>query len=158
MTEPRKPETTRPIPTVKPGEGDAREVTRPTGVMKVPKATTQTARQQTLTGLTGRMDLRKITRSVETTGMAKHRRYVEKMKRKANVERLSQESDRAERWSRQQKVVLLVLMIAIGAASYYKVQSAYGNQWPIMTIWIAVVIAVLGCFFWTIWYIDKGDM
>src|SRR5436853_530202 len=97
---------------------DDREVTRPTAVTK----STLTRPKGTVTGLSGRLDLRKLAEPLMTPGMQKHRRYVEKMKKKAAAEKLRLESDRAESWGRNQKIVLAAVLIGLASIGYWKVQ------------------------------------
>lgn len=147
QTPPRKPDVTRPIPAAGAGarprttEVTRPSLTEPTQIIGPSEKTNPILKPEALV----------------TEGMQARKREMARRKRDAELKRLKEEEERAERWIRIRRWLSALAVIVIGGSTYIQLQTAYGNRWPLMAVWVAVSIAVLGCFGLLFWYLDSGE-
>jgi hypothetical protein len=89
-----------------------------------------------------------------TEGMKARRRDIEKKRRAvATLEAVEQEAA-AERWGRGRTWIFRAVGILIAVGVYLKMQSVYGDRWPILAVWIFLGVLLGVAVSWMLWYLD----
>jgi hypothetical protein len=92
-----------------------------------------------------------------TEGMKARQRDIEKKRRVVATLRAVEEEEASERWGRGRAWIFRAVGILIAFGVYLKMQSVYGDKWPILAVWVflAVLLGVLVS--WLLWYLDFSD-
>jgi hypothetical protein len=102
---------------------------------------------------------RPVTRpDLVTDGMKAHRREIERRKRQASIEKMHQELQSADTRRSIWRWTFWVVLVLVAGFGYQRLQSSYGNQWPIWNVWILLAIGLFGSIAWLIWYMNRTDM
>lgn len=144
MAEPGKPDTTRPIPSIKP-----------------PPPPQDPSRTRTVSRLfldeTNRK--RSLIEVDPATGRSRDmiRREIEQRKKRALGAKLSEEAEVVEGIARVRKTVLYIVGLMIVAFAGWRIHVVYDGQWPLMLTWGVIAVAILGGFGWLFWYVGPGE-
>ncbi len=96
--------------------------------------------------------------SGQTAGMIARRRDIERRRRDAKREKEREAEEVAEGWHRVLKALVFILVFGGIGYAYWRVQAAYGNQWPMMPVWIMMATFLFGGLALMIWYVTKPDL
>ena len=94
----------------------------------------------------------------QTDAMQARRREIERKKRDWRLEQEHLREDAEEGWIRIWKTVGWVVLVAGVAYLYWRIQLAYGNNWPTGVVWGAMAAALLAGIIWMLWYVNKSDL
>lgn len=147
MAEKKKPVYTRPFPTVREPK-EVTEVTKPIPTRETPRRTVP-------------LEVTRPTMVLSTPAvdpMAARRREIERKKRDARREQEALAEAAREGWVRVWKTVGLLAVLGLLLWAYERTQLAYGDRWPMMTVWLVMITALLGGIFWMLWFIGKQDL
>lgn len=129
----RNPSTTRPfrtVPNVLPGAPPALDKTNP--VLKPEQLVTE--------------------------GMLARRRDIERKKREARFQRMEAEEQSAESWRGIRRALFAGVLVVAALFAYLRLQTIYGNSWPLMDVWLFIALVICGGMGWAIWYTSKSDL
>jgi hypothetical protein len=89
--------------------------------------------------------------------MLARRREIERKKRLAKIQEQRQVAEFKEGWGRILKTVLVIVFFGGAAYAYWRVQSVYGNEWPMMAVWIFLGSFLFGGIFLLLWYMSRTE-
>ena len=92
-----------------------------------------------------------------TEGMKARQRAIEKKRRVVATLRAVEEEEAAERWGRGRAWIFRFVGIIIALGVYAKMQSSYGDKWPLLAVWIFLGVLLGVLVSWLLWYIDYSD-
>jgi hypothetical protein len=92
-----------------------------------------------------------------TEGMKARQREIGKKRRVVASLRQVEEEEASERWARGRSWILRVVAILIALGVYWKMQSMYGNRWPMLAVWIFLAVMLGVAVTWLLWYLDYSD-
>ena len=92
-----------------------------------------------------------------TEGMKARRRNLEKKRRVVATLRQVEEEEAAERWGRVRTWILRFVGVIVALGVYLKIQSMYGNRWPMLAVWIFLAVILGVAVSWLLWYLDYSD-
>jgi hypothetical protein len=92
-----------------------------------------------------------------TEGMKARQRDIEKKRRVVATLRAVEEEEAAERWGRGRTWIFRAVGILIAFGVYLKMQSVYGDKWPILAVWIFLGVLLGVAVSWMLWYLDYSD-
>jgi hypothetical protein len=152
---------TRPVPSVGKSPTGVR-----TPIAKPPSATrTATVKSPTATKTPALRRTGSVSRVSQTNpavpmteGMRARRREIERKKRRAALERMRMEAELGEGWRRIFKTTGAILLVLALGYGYWRIQQLYGNNWPIMAVWVLMALFILTAFGWILWYMNKSDI
>jgi hypothetical protein len=96
--------------------------------------------------------------SAQTDAMQARRREIERKKRDWRLEQEHLREDAQEGWVRVWKTVGWIVLVAGVIYLYWRLQLAYGNNWPTGVVWGAMAAALLAGIIWMLWYVNKSDL
>jgi hypothetical protein len=89
-----------------------------------------------------------------TEGMKARQREIGKKRRVVASLRQVEEEEAAERWARARAWALRLVAVLIAFGVYLKMQSMYGDRWPMLAVWIFLTVMLGVAVTWLIWYLD----
>jgi hypothetical protein len=89
-----------------------------------------------------------------TEGMKARQREIGKKRRVVASLRQVEEEEAAERWARARAWALRLVAVLIAFGVYLKMQSMYGDRWPMLAVWIFLAVMLGVAVTWLIWYLD----
>jgi hypothetical protein len=92
-----------------------------------------------------------------TEGMKARQRDIEKKRRVVATLRAVEEEEAAERWGRGRAWIFRAVGILVAFWVYLKMQSMYGDRWPILAVWIFLGVLLGVAVSWMLWYLDYSD-
>jgi len=92
-----------------------------------------------------------------TEGMKAHQRDIEKKLRVVATLRAVEEEETAERWGRGRAWIFRFVGVLVALGVYAKIQSSYGDKWPLLAVWIFLGTLLGVGVSWMFWYIDYSD-
>ncbi len=92
-----------------------------------------------------------------TEGMKARQRHIEKKRRVVATLRAVEQEEAAERWGRGRAWIFRAVGILVAFGVYLKMQSVYGDRWPILAVWVFLGVLLGVAVSWMLWYIDYGD-
>jgi hypothetical protein len=92
-----------------------------------------------------------------TEGMKARQREIDKKRRAVAMLRQVEEEETEDRWRGYRRWIYRFVGILVALGVYAKIQSTYGDRWPVWTVWIFLGTVILTALFWMIWYLDYGD-
>jgi hypothetical protein len=92
-----------------------------------------------------------------TEGMKARQRAIEKKRRVVATLRAVEEEEAAERWGRGRAWIFRFVGILIALGVYAKMQSTYGDKWPLLAVWIFLGVLLGVAVSWLLWYVDYSD-
>lgn len=92
-----------------------------------------------------------------TEGMKARQREMEKKRRAVKMLRQVENEEVEDRWRRGRVWIYRVVAVLAALGVYWKIQSMYGDRWPLFTVWIFLGTLVLTALFWLFWYLDYSD-
>jgi hypothetical protein len=92
-----------------------------------------------------------------TEGMKARRRHIEKKRRvQALLDQVEEEAT-DERWRRGRAWIFRFVGILVALGVYAKIQSMYGDRWPMLAVWIFLTVLLGVAVSWLFWYLDYAD-
>lgn len=92
-----------------------------------------------------------------TEGMKARQRDLEKKRRVVATLRQVEEEEASERWRRGRAWILRFVGVLVALGVYAKIQSMYGNKWPMLAVWIFLTVMLGVAVTWLLWYLDYSD-
>jgi hypothetical protein len=92
-----------------------------------------------------------------TEGMKARQRDIEKKRRVVATLRAVEEEEAAERWGRGRAWIFRAVGVLVAVGVYFKMQSVYGDKWPILAVWIFLTVLLGVAVSWLLWYLDYSD-
>jgi hypothetical protein len=92
-----------------------------------------------------------------TEGMKARQRDIEKKRRVVATLRAVADEEAAERWGRGRTWIFRAVGILIAFGVYLKLQSVYGDKWPILAVWVFLALLLGVAVSWLLWYLDYSD-
>jgi len=92
-----------------------------------------------------------------TEGMKARQRDLEKKRRVVASLRQVEAEAASERWRRVRAWILRSVGILVALGVYAKIQSMYGNRWPMLAVWIFLAVMLGVAVSWLLWYLDYSD-
>jgi hypothetical protein len=92
-----------------------------------------------------------------TEGMKARRRDVERKRRVVASLRQVEVEEASERWRRVRAWIFRFVGILVALGVYLKIQSMYGNRWPMLAVWIFLTVMLGVTVTWLLWYLDYSD-
>lgn len=92
-----------------------------------------------------------------TEGMKARRRHIEKKRRVVELLRQVEEEETDERWRRGRAWILRFVGVLVAVGVYLKMQSLYGDRWPMLAVWIFLAVLLGVSLTWLIWFLDYSD-
>ena len=92
-----------------------------------------------------------------TEGMKARQRAIEKKRRVVATLRAVEEEEAAERWGRGRAWIFRFVGILFALGVYAKMQSSYGDKWPLLAVWIFLAVLLGVAVSWLLWYLDYSD-
>ena len=92
-----------------------------------------------------------------TEGMKARQRDLERKRRVIATLRLVEEEEASERWRRVRAWIVRFVGILVALGVYAKIQSMYGNRWPMLAVWIFLTVLLGVAVTWLLWYLDYSD-
>jgi hypothetical protein len=89
-----------------------------------------------------------------TEGMKARQREIGKKRRVVASMRQVEEEESAERWAGLRALALRLVAVLIAFGVYLKMQSMYGDRWPMLAVWIFLTVMLGVAVTWLIWYLD----
>ena len=89
-----------------------------------------------------------------TEGMKARRRHIEKKRRVGELLRQVEEEETDERWRRGRVWIIRFVAILVAVGVYLKMQSMYGDRWPMLAVWIFLTVLLGVAVTWLFWYLD----
>lgn len=92
-----------------------------------------------------------------TEGMKARQREVDKKRRVVKMLRQVENEEAEDRWRRGRRWIYRLVAVLVALGVYWKVQSVYGDKWPLLAVWIFLGTLLLTALFWLFWYLDYSD-
>jgi hypothetical protein len=92
-----------------------------------------------------------------TEGMKARQRHIEKKRRVLALLRQVEDEETDEKWRRGRAWILRGVAILVALGVYLKMQSLYGNRWPMLAVWIFLAVLLGVSVTWLIWFMDYSD-
>jgi hypothetical protein len=92
-----------------------------------------------------------------TEGMKARQRNLEKKRRVIASLRQVEEEEATERWRRIRVWIYRLVGVLVALGVYAKIQSMYGNRWPMLAVWIFLAVMLGVAVSWLLWYLDFAD-
>ncbi len=92
-----------------------------------------------------------------TEGMKARQRHIEKKRRVQALLRQVEEEETDERWRRGRAWIFRFVGILVALGVYAKIQSMYGDRWPMLAVWIFLTVLLGVAVTWLFWYLDYSD-
>lgn len=89
-----------------------------------------------------------------TEGMKARQRDIEKKRRVVASLKQVEEEETEERWGRGRAWILRVVAVLISFGVYLKMQSMYGDRWPMLAVWVFLTVMLGVAVTWLTWYLD----
>jgi uncharacterized membrane protein len=89
--------------------------------------------------------------------MKARQRDIEKKRRVVATLRQVEEEEASERWRRGRAWILRFVGVLVALGVYAKIQSMYGNKWPMLAVWIFLTVMLGVAATWLLWYLDYSD-
>jgi hypothetical protein len=98
-----------------------------------------------------------LTEPVMTEGMKARQRELEKKRRLLATLKQVEVEEQEDRWRRYRGWIFRFVAVLVALGIYWKIQSTYGNRWPLWTVWIFLGTLLVTALFWLFWYLDYSD-
>jgi hypothetical protein len=89
-----------------------------------------------------------------TEGMKARQREIDKKRRVVASLRQVEEEEAAERWARGRAWIVRLVAVLIAFGVYLKMQSMYGDRWPMLAVWVFLAVMLGVAVTWLLWYLD----
>jgi hypothetical protein len=89
-----------------------------------------------------------------TEGMKARQREIGKKRRVVASLRQVEEEEAAERWARARAWIVRLVAVLIAFGVYLKMQSMYGDRWPMLAVWVFLAVMLGVAVTWLLWYLD----
>jgi hypothetical protein len=89
-----------------------------------------------------------------TEGMKARQRDIEKKRRVAVSLRQIEDEESEERWTKGRAWIFRAVGILIALGVYLKLQSVYGDKWPLLAVWVFMALLLFVAVTWLLWYLD----
>lgn len=89
-----------------------------------------------------------------TEGMKARQRDIDKKRRVAATLRQVEEEESEERWRKGRAWIFRAVGILIAIGVYLKLQSVYGDKWPLLAVWVFMALLLFVAVTWLLWYLD----
>jgi hypothetical protein len=97
------------------------------------------------------------TEPLVTEGMKARRRDIEKKRRVIASLRLVEEEEASQRWRRARTWIFRLVGVLVALGVYAKIQSMYGDRWPMLAVWLFLAVILGVAVSWLLWYLDYSD-
>jgi hypothetical protein len=97
------------------------------------------------------------TEPLVTEGMKARQRDLQKKRRVIALLRQVEQEEVSERWRRGRAWIFRLVGVLVALGVYAKIQSMYGDKWPMLAVWIFLTTILGVAVSWLIWYLDYGD-
>ena len=98
-----------------------------------------------------------LSEPLETEGMKARKRDLERKRRVVAMLRQVENEEAEDTWRRRRGWIFRFVGILVVLGVYWKIQSTYGDRWPLWTVWIFLGTMLLTALFWLFWYLDYSD-
>lgn len=92
-----------------------------------------------------------------TEGMKARQRETEKKRRAIAMLRQVENEEAEDNWRRYRRWIYRAVVVLVALGIYAKLQSTYGDKWPLLAVWIFLGTMILTALFWLFWYLDYSD-
>jgi fatty acid desaturase len=92
-----------------------------------------------------------------TEGMKARQREIDKKRRVVSMLRQVENEEAEVRWGRARGWIYGVVAILAALGAYWRIQSVYGDRWPLLTVWVFLGTMLLAALFWLFWFLDYSD-
>lgn len=92
-----------------------------------------------------------------TEGMKARQRQTEKKRRAVAMLRQVENEEAEDRWRRGRRWIYAIVGILFALGVYWKMQSVYGDKWPLLGVWIFLGLLILTALTSLFWYLDYSD-
>lgn len=92
-----------------------------------------------------------------TEGMKARQRQTEKKRRAVAMLRQVENEEAEDRWRRGRRWIYRVVVVLVAIGIYWKIQSMYGDRWPLLAVWVFLGTLLLTALTWLFWYLDYSD-
>jgi hypothetical protein len=89
-----------------------------------------------------------------TEGMKARQRDLEKKRRVVASLRQVEDEEASERWRRGRAWIFWLVGVLVALGVYAKIQSMYGDRWPMLAVWIFLTVMLGVAVTWLLWYLD----
>lgn len=98
-----------------------------------------------------------VSEPLVTEGMKARQRELDKKRRAIAMLRQVEDEETEDRWRRYRVWIYRAVAVLVAVGIYLKIQSMYGNKWPLLAVWIFLGTLLLTALFWLFWYLDYSD-
>lgn len=92
-----------------------------------------------------------------TEGMKARQRDLEKKRRVVASLRQVEVEEASERWRRGRAWIFRFVGVLVALGAYAKIQSMYGDRWPMLAVWIFLTVMLGVAVTCLLWYLDYSD-
>ena len=92
-----------------------------------------------------------------TEGMKARQRDLQKKRRVVALLRQVEEEEASERWRRGRAWIFRFVGVLVALGVYAKIQSMYGDRWPMLAVWVFLTVMLGVAVIWLLWYLDYSD-
>lgn len=92
-----------------------------------------------------------------TEGMKARQRHLRTKRRVIATLRQVEEEEGSERWRRGRAWIFRFVGVLVALGVYAKIQSMYGDRWPMLAVWVFLTVMLGVAVTWLLWYLDYSD-
>ncbi|MGZ5430440.1 MAG: hypothetical protein ACXWEX_03475 [Thermoanaerobaculia bacterium] len=92
-----------------------------------------------------------------TEGMKARQRHLRTKRRVVATLRQVEEEEASERWRRGRAWIFRFVGVLVALGVYAKIQSMYGDRWPMLAVWVFLTVMLGVAVIWLLWYLDYSD-
>jgi hypothetical protein len=92
-----------------------------------------------------------------TEGMKARQRHLRTKRRVIATLRQVEEEEASERWRRGRAWIFRFVGVLVALGVYAKIQSMYGDRWPMLAVWVFLTVMLGVAVTWLLWYLDYSD-
>ncbi|MGZ5428636.1 MAG: hypothetical protein ACXWFS_06475 [Thermoanaerobaculia bacterium] len=92
-----------------------------------------------------------------TEGMKARQRHLRTKRRVVATLRQVEEEEAFERWRRGRAWIFRFVGVLVALGVYAKIQSMYGDRWPMLAVWVFLTVMLGVAVIWLLWYLDYSD-
>ena len=97
------------------------------------------------------------TEPLVTEGMKARQRDLQKKRRVIALLRQVEQEEVSERWRRGRAWIFRLVGVLVALGVYAKIQSMYGDMWPMLAVWVFLTVMLGVAVTWLLWYLDYSD-
>jgi hypothetical protein len=98
-----------------------------------------------------------VSEPLVTEGMKARQREIDKKRRVIKMLRQVENEEAEDRWRRARGRIYGVVAILVALGLYWRIQSVYGDRWPLLTVWVFLGTMLVTALFWLFWFLDYSD-